>query len=495
MKSKLLFIAILSSNFLCLAQSQIYYPKVEWLQKGPIGIHPVGNPKEPLYVFKVNSFEQPANTYFFGIQKFNDNGTINPFNDSNSLTLTDKEIQHLYHIEIKNFDKNHLAQNEFLLTPRITKDSSFTTKPILLKYNLLNKTIDTTTISWNFNYFAVYHGIKVDSFYYFIIEENRYSESLRKYYLVKTDTMLNVLVKYPFSSITPIGEGLFYWRKSIIISGYSSVYVSSLSRYIDYPTIFLYNPENLNVFGKRIYKTLNTVFKTIIYNLYSPSDSILLAFTGNEPNTNFILRLDSNLNLIDSVSSVQGTNMITTKQFQSPQIIQGITANIGDSIIQLYSYNINNNSTEYNNYNIGFDWVSVPYGIIRQENNILIHGNTYLKNKEGFEDGYRNFRIVLDTNGIPIESRQPPTYLIENQIIGKFTLNVFPNPTSGLINVVSDHLKKLNIEIYNVQGKLIITTEISSNLQLNLEQQPEGIYLIKFTDINGASTTRKVIKY
>ena len=78
------------------------------------------------------------------------------------------------------------------------------------------------------------------------------------------------------------------------------------------------------------------------------------------------------------------------------------------------------------------------------------------------------------------------------------SLNVYPNPTSDLINIVFDD-KSLNItkvNLYNSQGQLFAVLgegELGShNLQLDMSIYPNGIYFLNIQTAQG-SIVRKIL--
>lgn len=69
---------------------------------------------------------------------------------------------------------------------------------------------------------------------------------------------------------------------------------------------------------------------------------------------------------------------------------------------------------------------------------------------------------------------------IDNSI--RESINVYPNPTSGLLNVEFGNTSVQKVTIYDALGKLIFENTISEdvdNLNINLSEYPAGIYLIR----------------
>ena len=71
-------------------------------------------------------------------------------------------------------------------------------------------------------------------------------------------------------------------------------------------------------------------------------------------------------------------------------------------------------------------------------------------------------------------------------------INLYPNPTKNSFALSADMAK---VEIYNITGQLIKSfNNIISNQQLDITNLEVGIYLIKLTDRNGTSQSKKLIK-
>ena len=62
----------------------------------------------------------------------------------------------------------------------------------------------------------------------------------------------------------------------------------------------------------------------------------------------------------------------------------------------------------------------------------------------------------------------------------KPVIKVYPNPSNGIINIVSQQNELMDkIEIYNHMGQLILTKHNEYNFQINLSNQSPGIYYVK----------------
>ncbi|MBC9928983.1 T9SS type A sorting domain-containing protein [Chitinophaga qingshengii] len=72
---------------------------------------------------------------------------------------------------------------------------------------------------------------------------------------------------------------------------------------------------------------------------------------------------------------------------------------------------------------------------------------------------------------------------------------MYPNPTTGPVTVIfAEPLKGANITLLNISGKTIrYLVEESTRLQLDLSDQPDGIYFIHVVK-DGKPYTRKIVK-
>lgn len=73
-----------------------------------------------------------------------------------------------------------------------------------------------------------------------------------------------------------------------------------------------------------------------------------------------------------------------------------------------------------------------------------------------------------------------------------FSIQAFPNPTSGIMNLETDRDAK--VSVFTISGKMITSSEVvSGSNAIDLSQYASGVYFIKVTAEN-ASTVLKVVK-
>ena len=86
-----------------------------------------------------------------------------------------------------------------------------------------------------------------------------------------------------------------------------------------------------------------------------------------------------------------------------------------------------------------------------------------------------------------------------NVEIKKSDFSIFPNPATDELNIIcSDALNmntKINIEIYDISGRLIlnITSTNVEQTNINISNIPNGVYFIKFNSEKSSYRTQKFI--
>ncbi|MFK7981587.1 MAG: T9SS type A sorting domain-containing protein, partial [Saprospiraceae bacterium] len=85
----------------------------------------------------------------------------------------------------------------------------------------------------------------------------------------------------------------------------------------------------------------------------------------------------------------------------------------------------------------------------------------------------------------------------ENTLIAPTELNIYPNPTSGLLNVAFANAKQENVQLalYNLTGQLVKEwTNITDNqVQLDLSKEINGTYLLMLKRADGVEVKRLVL--
>lgn len=74
-------------------------------------------------------------------------------------------------------------------------------------------------------------------------------------------------------------------------------------------------------------------------------------------------------------------------------------------------------------------------------------------------------------------------------------LNVFPNPTSGMIEIRTNNDLNIDIELFTITGKFILARNKIEHEVLDLTDYPDGMYLLIGRASNQLTEILKIIKY
>ncbi len=106
--------------------------------------------------------------------------------------------------------------------------------------------------------------------------------------------------------------------------------------------------------------------------------------------------------------------------------------------------------------------------------------------------------IITDANGCTTMETETITLVGNNDIQTLSTLNVFPNPTKGELNVemIFDQTEKVTIDLVDMAGRIVFSKELESSVDhktlLDMRALPDGIYLMKIKAGKGF-VTRKIM--
>lgn len=88
----------------------------------------------------------------------------------------------------------------------------------------------------------------------------------------------------------------------------------------------------------------------------------------------------------------------------------------------------------------------------------------------------------------PIYSTNLDAELNTTELIKETTAHIYPNPTSGEVKIELENALYTGVEVYSIQGSLLIETEESS---FSIQDQPNGMYFFR---IKGVDKVYKIVK-
>lgn len=154
-----------------------------------------------------------------------------------------------------------------------------------------------------------------------------------------------------------------------------------------------------------------------------------------------------------------------------------------------------------------FDATGKLYQVMRYENNSTwpqgADGNGYTLELVDYNDVMSvgsNWTIGCP-EGSPytgIINPCPVLSINENEIL-ESNMTVYPNPTSGLVNILLDNLqladKKIQVDVFNYLGQKVFSknfTDYSEGIQVDITGNPTGVYVVKLL-MDTTSLEKKII--
>ena len=69
-------------------------------------------------------------------------------------------------------------------------------------------------------------------------------------------------------------------------------------------------------------------------------------------------------------------------------------------------------------------------------------------------------------------------------------VNIYPNPASSVLNVVTNTNEKINVEMFNLVGQKVYSEQVVNSTQINVANMKAGVYMLKVNN----HTTKVVVK-
>lgn len=77
------------------------------------------------------------------------------------------------------------------------------------------------------------------------------------------------------------------------------------------------------------------------------------------------------------------------------------------------------------------------------------------------------------------------------QVTASHQLNMYPNPTSGQVKISTDETDAIQLKVYNILGKQMLSQTFRSEFNYDTRELPKGVYLVELTDATKRWTTTK----
>jgi len=106
---------------------------------------------------------------------------------------------------------------------------------------------------------------------------------------------------------------------------------------------------------------------------------------------------------------------------------------------------------------------------------------------------YGSLVCKVDSNGNLISNG--PLFPVGLSTLGfSNDILVYPNPTHNKVNISCDKNRKINLEVFSIDSKLVFKDSFNGNYQFNMDEFQAGLYFFRLNDEFGNSLTKKVIR-
>ena len=113
-----------------------------------------------------------------------------------------------------------------------------------------------------------------------------------------------------------------------------------------------------------------------------------------------------------------------------------------------------------------------------------------------------NIKYITNDRGDKIEAVVPIDLwyeLLEKMPLNELAkqnsgINVYPNPTTNLMNVSSTNKELLEVGVYDITSRKIMYQQFVNSISIDTETLSKGIYFYEISNKNGMMKTGKVVK-
>lgn len=139
-----------------------------------------------------------------------------------------------------------------------------------------------------------------------------------------------------------------------------------------------------------------------------------------------------------------------------------------------------------NIYTIANFWTSSPWGSSSFQRAIRYELKS---NSAALEQS-----VAVANCGLSIRCIKDVAANIENTL-PKNKVNIFPNPTKDILNIISEETGNYTVSIYNIQGSLVLEKSLKNGIStLKLDTLPKGVYVLKINDSNAIIEQKIIIE-
>ena len=143
-----------------------------------------------------------------------------------------------------------------------------------------------------------------------------------------------------------------------------------------------------------------------------------------------------------------------------------------------------------------------------------LNAGAYFISVEMYSNGNDTDIYILDDETIPQPFYMSMIYIPGDQVYSNGTaaairmitgssvaldeeisgLNVYPNPSNGIINIEMDSNENYLVQVNDILGKVVSSVNINSNTSLNLQDLEKGIYFVTVSNDEKTETIKVIIE-
>ncbi|MFA6925149.1 MAG: T9SS type A sorting domain-containing protein [Bacteroidales bacterium] len=369
-------------------------------------------------------------------------------------------------------------------------------------YNVLLMKIDTLgNLIWSKNYggsdWDMGHCVlqASDLNYYIVGETYSYGKKNSNFYLIKTNTAGDTIYTKTYGGDSAdVANSIIETKDGkLMLAGYTNSFGAGAA---DFYLIKI--NKNGDTLWTKTYGDVNNNYANSIMQC-NDNGFALSGYSIKNGNTNNVIYFDKT----DSTGNIQWFTCDygePTDQ-KSNYMFNTLEGNIG--MIGYRSQNTHGGKDMLLNvFDVYNNWVTSGcyggtkddegvYSQITSDSGLIIVGNT-----ESFNTSFSSIFLVKTDKNYNTSSTTQEINIGINTIIGKEkNINVFPNPTTGIINISYENLfhKKLLIKIHDIVGRIVYSDEIENSASLDINGFPNGMYFMVLSD-GDKKYTIKLIK-
>jgi hypothetical protein len=197
-----------------------------------------------------------------------------------------------------------------------------------------------------------------------------------------------------------------------------------------------------------------------------------ITYTGGTPITQRISNIQA---WIKYLPKLNDTGYIVARAVRSGAKVGGGDSIIGSGYLYLTS------SPNYTQVTVPINYINS----FEQPNNLLI---AFLSSN------MEPWHIPVDSSLLFVDDVSMTVNGIEETLLGKETISVFPNPSTGTIHLQSNDNQQLTGRFYNLTGQEVRFVNFKTEGYVDLSGLPQGYYLYTVSDKNEAQIQKGMVK-